>query len=494
LLLHPLRTVVIDDFRRWRGIALYTGAVVLSRRLQQRTDRPNIGIMLPTSGLFPMALLATWLIGRTGVSVNYLLRKPELAYVLGDSEVELVITVSQMLEQFGELPEGVEPLLLDEMAFPKLPRFRRAARSAPEKTVLLLYTSGTSGKPKGVELTESALAANVWQCARWGSVTRRDVILSVLPQFHSFGLTVLTLLPLRKGARVVYTVRFVPRRMLELARQHRPTCFVGIPAMYRALLNERGARPDDFASARLLVSGADALPADVRDAFRERFGATINEGYGLTETGPALNAVPPGQDAPRSVGPPLPLVEERIVAEDGTVLPPGAEGEICARGPNLMKRYYKLPLATAAVFDGDGFFHTGDLGHLDEQGRLYITGRISDLIIVGGENVFPREIEDILNRHDAVKDSAVVGIRDESRGEAPVAFIELMPGAALEERGLRAHCRQSLAAYKVPRRIVAVDELPRTATGKVMRHLLPVDLADAPQHLGVGHESEDDSD
>jgi long-chain acyl-CoA synthetase len=258
--------------------------------------------------------------------------------------------------------------------------------------------------------------------------------------------------------------------------------------MYRAFVNERAARPDDFTSARLLVSGADTLPVDVRDAFRERFGVTINEGYGLTETGPALNAVPPGEDAPGSVGPPLPLVEERILAEDGTVLPTGEEGEICARGPNLMKGYFKLPLATEAVFDDDGFFHTGDLGRFDDEGRLYITGRISDLIIVGGENVFPREIEDILNRHDAVKDSAVVGIPDESRGEAPVAFVELMPGATLDERRLRAHCRQSLAAYKVPRRIVAVDELPRTATGKVMRHLLPVELAATPRSASAGAE------
>jgi long-chain acyl-CoA synthetase len=422
-----------------------------------------------------MAMLSTWLLGRTVVPVNYLLKREERDDVLGDAGVDLVVTVAPMLERFGELPERVRPLLVDRLAMPRLPRPLRAARIDPEATAVLMYTSGTSGKPKGVELTFANLAANVEQCREFGEVTSQDIFLGVLPQFHSFGLTVLTLVPLVTGAKAVYTAQFSAGRLFALMRQHRPTGFVGIPAMFAAMLRDRRAGPADLVSIRLLISGAEPLPATTREEFEERFEKTIYEGYGLTECGPVLNWSRPGEGVAGSVGRALPGVEEKIVDPAGRPLPPGAEGEVCARGPNIMKGYYLRPEMTAGVFDCDGYFHTGDLGYIDAEGRLWITGRKSDLIIVGGENVHPREIEDVLDGHASIAESAVVGVPDRIRGEVPVAFVKLVAGAAFDEARLRAFCGEQLPRYKVPRRVVQVDEFQRGPTGKVLKRLLPRD-------------------
>lgn len=475
LLLRPWRTFVVDDWREWRGIELYTAAVVLSREIERRTRSPRVGVMLPTSGMFPVALIASWLVGRAVVPVNYLLRSHERDAIVRDANLEVVVSVAPMLEQFGQLPAGIHPILLDQMRFPRLPRFRRLPTEEPDATAVVMYTSGTSGEPKGVELTARNLAANTWQCARWGDVTRRDVFLGVLPQFHSFGLTVLTLLPLSVGAKVVYTARFVPRKLFELFRKHRATGFVGIPAMYEGLLTDKTAAPEDCASARLMICGGEPLLSGLGQRFEDRFGVAINEGYGLTETGPVANWMRSIDMAPGSVGKPLPLVEEKIVDGSGQRVAAGDEGEICIRGPNVMKGYYQRPELTSAAFDSEGYFHTGDLGRIDAQGRLYVTGRMSDLIIVAGENVFPREIEEVLNRHPLVVDAAVLGVPDRLRGQVPVGFVELAEGALLDEADLRAYCRGVLAGHKVPRRIVALKGLPRTPTGKVLKRLLPIE-------------------
>lgn len=428
--------------------------------------------MLPTSGMFPVATLATWLLGRTAVPLNYLLRTEELRYVITDARLDIVITVGPMIERFGELPEGVEPLFLEDISRRGIPRPRWPRRFTGKSIAVLIYTSGTSGRPKGVELSSAAMAANVSQCAEWGTVTHRDIFLGVLPQFHCFGLTVLTLLPLSVGGKVVYTARFVPRRLFELMRTHRPTGFVAIPAMYRAMVADRRATAVDFASFRYLISGGEPLPRALQDAFHARFGTGINQGYGLTETGPVVNWCRPEDRRPLSVGRALPDVEERIVDRQGHAVPPGEEGEIIVRGPNLMSGYLGHADLTAKVIDSEGFFHTGDLGNVDREGFLSITGRLSDLIIVAGENVFPAEIEEVLSAHADVKDAAVVGVPDETRGQVPIAFVELEEGAEFDESGLRAFCRERLATYKVPRTVRVIDQLPRTATGKVLRRVL----------------------
>ncbi len=491
LLLSPTRIFAIDDQRSWRGIDLYIGALHLARAIKQTTDRPHIGVMLPTSGLFPMALIAGWMLGRTIVPLNYLLKADDLDYVINDAELDAVITVSPMIDFIKsaaggrDLPSNIKQIRLDKLSFKGFPPFRISQRRPDDFTAVLLYTSGTSGKPKGVMLTATNLAANVRQCCEYVGFSNNDILLGVLPQFHSFGLTVLTLLPLSAGCKVVYTARFVPKKLLDLMRTYKPTAFIAIPSMYNALLAAKSATPDDFKSLKYTVSGGEPLPESVFNGFRERFNVTINEGYGLTETSPVTNWCRPHEYRRKSVGKPLPGIQEIIVAESpkapstqhsapSTRLGHNEDGEIRIKGPNVMKGYYKLPEQTAAVFDSEGYFKTGDMGRFDDEGHLYITGRIKEMLIIGGENVFPREIEEVLDQHPSVSASAVIGVRDESRGEVAVAFVELKEGAAFSEKDLRSHCRDKLAQFKVPREIRHIEKLPRNPTGKIMRRELKV--------------------
>ncbi|MCP3902110.1 MAG: long-chain fatty acid--CoA ligase [Planctomycetes bacterium] len=472
LLLGPRQVRIVDDQRSWRGLDLYVAALHMARAIERTTSREHIGFMLPTSGLCPVALLATWMLGRTSVPLNYLLSEEERAYIIDDAELDAVVTVTPMVEFAGGLPESVKQIRMDEMSFGGLPPLRRAKQRSDDDMAVLLYTSGTSGRPKGVMLTGDNLSSNVEQCLEFIGVERIPVIMGVLPQFHSFGLTALTLLPLAAGSKAVYTARFVPARILKLLQKHRPTVMIAIPSMYNALLSAKSATADHFSSLQIAASGGEPLPAAVFDGFRERFGLVLNEGYGLTETSPVSNLCRPDEHKRHSVGPCLPRVEEKIVDPDGNRLSSGAEGEVCIKGPNVMSGYFKLPDETAAVFDDEGFFRTGDMGKVDEDGHLFITGRIKEMLIIGGDNVFPREIEEVLNQHATVHASAVIGVVDESRGETAMAFVELEEGAQFDERALRAHCRERLAQFKVPREIRVIETLPRNPTGKIMRREL----------------------
>jgi len=473
LLASPARPAVVDDQRRWKAVELLLGSLHIAAAVAPRNESKTLGLLLPTSGLFPMAALAGWALGRTVVPLNYLLKPEELQFVIDDCGCDTVVAVKPMLDFLGFRPRNVRVQLLENIAFKSFPDFRWPAMPPDDELAVLLYTSGTSGKPKGVMLSHANLESNVRQCQRWIDISSRNVFLGVLPQFHSFGLTGLTLLPLMCGCKVVYTARFAPHKIIQLIREHRPSVFVAIPSMYNALLNSKEATADDWKSVRYVVSGGEPLPAAVFDGFRERFGVTINEGYGLTETSPITNWCRPDEYRSRSVGRALPDVHERIVdINTGQDLPPNHDGEVRITGPNVMQGYYRLPEATAAAFDERGYFRTGDIGQLDDDGHLRITGRLKEMLIVGGENIFPREIEEVLERHPSVKAAGVVGMTDPIRGELPIAYIELHDGHAFDERALQAFCRQYIAGYKVPRDIVHLEALPRNPTGKVMRREL----------------------
>jgi long-chain acyl-CoA synthetase len=472
LIRHPLREFIIDDQRTWKGFHLYLGAQHLARAIEQTTNAEKIGLMLPTSGLYPMAVLATWLLGRSVVPLNYLLKHDDLEYVINDAGLDTIVTVGKMVEMFGPLPQSVTQMRLDEMQFKGLPRLRRAPHRPDDFLAVLMYTSGTSGRPKGVMLTAGNLAANCRQCVQWAGFNARDIMLGVLPQFHSFGLTVLTILPLTVGCRVVYTARFMPKKMIELLKEHRPTALIAIPTMFNALLNSKSADADAFSSMRFIVSGSEPLPAAVFNGFREKFNVTINEGYGLTETAPVTNWCRPQDHRPKSVGMALPDVRIKIVDAQGNALDTDQEGEICITGPNIMAGYYNLPDETAAVFDDEGYFRTGDMGRVDADGHLYITGRIKEMLIIGGENVFPREIEEVIIQHPSVHACAVIGVPDDSRGEVPLAFVEINEDHEFSETDLRSFTRERLAQYKVPREIRHVEALPRNPTGKILRREL----------------------
>ena len=480
--------MVVDDRGETSAFKLAAGSMFLARHIRQATDRPHVGLMLPTSGAFGMALLGCWLAKRVAVPLNYLLASEELRHVIGDSEIDVIFTSRKLLEalEISEDHTGDARIVcLEDLSFKGVPPLRLPPKQRDDALALLVYTSGTSGKPKGVELTFGNLESNVRGCIEIAELKRSTGFLGVLPQFHSFGVNVMTLCPMVLGAKVIYTARFVPKKIIELLREHRPDILVAVPSMFAALANVKKAEPEDFASLRYPVSGAEPLPDAVYEKFLDRFGVQILEGYGLTETSPVCNWSKPTDHRRHAVGKPLPRVWNFIVAEDGkTLLGPGESGEIAIAGPNVMRGYHKLPKLTDEVIkhlDVPGesepvrTFFTGDIGHVDEEGFLFITGRKKEMLIVGGENVFPREIEDVLVQHPSVAAAAVIGQRDDVRGEVPIAFVELTDdeaGKAFDESELRSFARERIAGYKVPREIRVVATLPRSATGKILRREL----------------------
>lgn len=467
---NAFRTLITDDYRSWKGFELQVASWHIAKQL--KTDKPHVAVLLPTSGMFPASMTAIWSQGKTVVPLNYLLSPDEITYIIDDSGVDTVIAVTPMIEMIGGLPEGVETILLDKMSFKGMPPVRFSVKNDDEMLAALLYTSGTSGKPKGVMLTAGNLHSNVEQCKQWAEFSKKDIFLGLLPQFHSFGFTVNTLVPCAMGARSVYTARFNPRKVLELLRIHKATALLAIPSMFNALLNAKSAMASDFESIRFAVSGGEGLPDAVYLGCKEKLQLEINEGYGLTETSPVSNWCRPAEHRRGSVGMPIVDVHERIVGEDGVDLPANEDGEIRISGPNIMRGYYKLPEETKNAFDDQGYFRTGDMGHLDDDGFLHITGRIKEMLIIGGENVFPREIEEVLTNHPDVLAAGVVGRQDDSRGEVAVAFVELKEGAEFDEMALRSWCRESIATFKVPKTITLLQELPRNPTGKIVRRAL----------------------
>ncbi|MEO1584499.1 MAG: AMP-binding protein, partial [Planctomycetota bacterium] len=381
-----------------------------------------------------------------------------------------------MLDFLGYEPEGVKLIRLDSIDFRSVPDLRWPASADDGDLAMVLYTSGTTGLPKGVMLTHGNIKANIRQGIEGMAISRRDTFLGVLPQFHSFGVTQLTLTPLAVGGRVVYTARFQPKKILTLMREHSVTTFVGIPSMYNALAMSKDASPQDVARMRLLVSGGEPLPDAVLQRFEEKFGKTICEGYGMTEMAPATHCATPGRRKRHSVGPALPGVEQRIVDPE-TEAPLGndQDGEIRMRGPNLMRGYYRDADSSRRALDEQGYLRSGDIGRIDRDGFLFITGRLKEMIIVGGENVFPREVEEVLTRHPAVSAAGVTGMQDDVRGEVVIAFVECAEeadGSEATPELLRAWCREHLAGYKCPREVHIVDALPRNPTGKIMRREL----------------------
>ncbi len=486
----PRRAAIVDDRRTYSCGQVVGGAMFAAEQIEAATGADHVAILLPASGAFAMTLLGTWFAGRVAVPLNYLLSRDELNYVIRDCDADTIVTVPQMIDFIGgveAIPDGVRLLDLTQIDFTGVPPLRWPPMAGRDRTAVILYTSGTSGRPKGVVLTHGNLHSNVDAAIEHASITQLDTFLGVLPQFHSFGLTAMTLIPLRAGSKVVYSAKFSPlRRIVELIRKHRPGIFMAIPSMYGALLSAKDLTALDLASIRIAISGAEPLPDAIFEQYRERFNVHIMEGYGLTETAPVTNWSTPKRHRLHSVGPSLPGVRVVIVDDEDNVLPPGRDGEILIAGPNVMAGYYKQPQLTAEAFvdleTGTGqdrgepraqrFFRTGDVGHLDHDGFLFITGRKKEMLIIGGENVFPREIEEVLNKHPSVGSSAVIGQTDTIRGEVPVAFVEIQDGQEFNESELRSWCRENLATFKTPRKITRVDQLPRNPTGKIMRREL----------------------
>jgi long-chain acyl-CoA synthetase len=481
----PERPAIVYRERRVTYRALEQLAERLAGWLQEAGVGAGERVVLVSPNLpeFGVGYLGVLMAGATVVPLNPLLKEEEVRYVLEDSAASALIGVQASLPILHAARCGLgrrRPILcLDGPATGQasdlslcetVPEPRRvpAASRSGEDVAVCLYTSGTTGRPKGALLSHRNLIANLESFRSVLHVTEDDVFLAALPLFHAYGATVLFLEPLSLGATVVVEPRFLPDAVLRAIAQHRVTLFAGVPSMYAVLAST--PRPAaDVSSWRLCISGGAPLPIAVAEAFEAQYGIPIYEGYGPTECAPVLTVNPPfGERKLGSVGPPIPQVELRVVDDGGNPLPPGAVGEIVARGPNVMQGYLNRPVETAEVLR-DGWYHTGDLGHMDEDGYYYIVDRKTDLILVGGLNVYPREVELVLSAHPAVMEAAVIGVPDPVRGEAPKAFVILRNGQQVTTQDLLQWCRQRLANYKVPRSLVVVPDLPRTVTGKILK-------------------------
>lgn len=448
----------------------------------------RVGILLPNVPPFTVAYYGAAAIGAIAVPANPLLKPAELEYMWRDADVKLVVTLPQLLAGAREAAElvGIQHIVCvgERDAVPEgVPTFSEflatgAAAPMPETRpdkhdpAVFIYTSGTTGRPKGAILSHNNLLANCRQIQGVLRYTQDDNLLCVLPLFHAFAGTVCQHASLFGGAKFTCLEQFIPAKVLDVIETQGITIFPGVPAMFAALLQFASDRAQAFRNVRLCVSGGAPMPVAVMEQFEKVFNTIIIEGDGPTECGPVTSVNPPdGVRKPGTIGLPLPGVEMKIFDDNDNELPVGEIGEIVVRGENVMLGYHNQPEATADAMR-NGWYHTGDLGKVDEDGYFSIVDRKKDMLIVGGLNVYPREVEEVLYTHPAVADAAVIGAPDPLRGDQVVAVIVLKPGATATSQEIRDYCRKYLANYKVPRRVEFRQELPRSSTGKILKRLL----------------------
>ncbi len=472
----PSGLAVSDPFSSLTYRNLTSLAAVMRDVVLRESKAKSVGLLLPSGGAFVGSMFGTLWAGKVAVPLNFLLSPTELADIVRDAGIDLILSVRHFEKTTQELP--VRTLCMEDLPIKRRVLMARLRGRPPvgdvdpDALAVLLYTSGTSGAPKGVELSQKNLLSNCNAISESAELRDDDRFLCVLPPFHVFGLTANVLIPVVRGLAVHALPRFSPPALYRAIDEFKPTVLMAIPSMFGALLRHQSACVDTFANFHLLVSGGEPLPERIANTFRERFGVELLEGYGLTETSPVISLNVPRHHRSGSVGKLLTDVSLRLVGEDGREAGTGEDGEIQVRGPNVMRGYHHHPEETAAVLDCDGWFATGDIGALDSDGFLYITGRKKEMMIVGGENVFPREIESVLEGHEAIEEAAVIGVPDASRGEVPLAFVILKPNHTTTDIELRSFAREQLAGYKVPRQVVIVEDLPRTPTGKTEKRKL----------------------
>ncbi|MER7810355.1 long-chain fatty acid--CoA ligase [Streptomyces sp900116325] len=498
----PDRTAVILGEQQLSYAELDTAARRVANLLRSRGIRPGdkVALSCPNLPWFPIVYYGILKAGAVVVPLNVLLKGREIAYHLADSGAKAYFcfegTAELPLGQEGwtgfEQTPGCDHLFLmtaspaTDSPIPGIQTLTAALAdqstdfdtvpTAADDTAVILYTSGTTGRPKGAELSHANMTLNALTCHKLFGEAEHDVHLITLPLFHSFGQTVQMHAGLAARATLVLLPRFDAAAALDLMQRHTVTFFAGVPTMYWALLGEdtNTAGLGEIAeNLRVAVSGGAALPVEIHRRFGERFGVTIREGYGLSETSPVATFSPRGMDVrPGSIGRPVWGVEVTLVAEDGTHIEgPDTVGEIAIRGHNVMKGYHNRPEATAEVMR-EGWFRTGDLARRDADGWYYIVDRAKDMIIRGGFNVYPREIEEVLHTHPAVSTAAVIGVAHERHGEEVKACVVLVPGADVTEDELIVWCRESMAGYKYPRIVEFLPALPTNATGKILKREL----------------------
>lgn len=483
-------------------------AVALTREGVEHGAR--VGVYLQNVPQFVIALLGIWKAGAIAVSINPMNKQRELNTLLTDSgatalvcleglyravardvvadtSVRTVITTSELEYQSRDDPRvfaGIErerhegtwdmATLVEECRGQRPP----AVTPRPDDIAVLTYTSGTTGPPKGAMNTHRNVVFNAQTYRHWCHVDESDAVLGVAPLFHITGLLGHVAISLLNPCPLVLTYRFEPRVTAEAIAEHRATFTIGSITVFIALMNSSAVRPEQLASLRSVYSGGAPIPPSTVAQFQAKFGSYIHNFYGLTETNSPTHGVPFGAEAPvdedsgaLSVGVPVYGTVVRIVGDDGAELPPGQVGEIVTSGPQVVPGYWNKPEETERALPG-GALHTGDVGYMDADGWFYLVDRKKDQINAGGYKVWPREVEDVLYEHDAVREAAVVGVADSYRGETVVAYVSLKSGVQTTPDELIAHCKERMAAYKYPRRVEIQPELPKTVTGKLLRREL----------------------
>jgi long-chain acyl-CoA synthetase len=486
-----------------KAVAVYAGGQLtygeldalsnqLAAGLEAAGLRPGdpVALQLPNIPQFLIAYFGILKAGCVVVPLNVMLKAPEVAFQLGDSRARLLITWEGIL---GEAAKGAAAAGLGEiyavghtqdeagaLPFERLLTVstdgHRVARRELTDTAVVVYTSGTTGRPKGAELTHIQLYMNADIPGRLFDVQPDDVVITALPLFHVFGLSSILNVCVRFGCTMSLIPRFDADTVLTTIERDRATIFEGVPTMFVALLSCPDLGRYDTSSLRVAISGGASIPAPVLDAFEERFGVVILEGYGMTETASTITFNKSATERRAySVGKPIWGTQTEVWDFAGNSLPRGRDhvGEVVTRGLHVMKGYLNDQEATAEIFTSD-WLHTGDLGYFDEDGFLFIVSRKKELIIRGGYNVYPSEIEDVLHSHPAVAEAAVIGIPDERLGEEVMAFVTLQADWSLKAHELIAFCRERMAAYKYPRIIEFRDVLPKNTLGKILkRELVP---------------------
>ncbi|MFD0025131.1 class I adenylate-forming enzyme family protein [Streptomyces sp. NPDC058382] len=480
----------------------------LAARGLERGDR--VAIMLQNSPQFVLALLGAWKAGATVVPLNPMYKSGEVGHVLKDAEVTALICSDRAWEGYlrdtaAAAPDvriAVTACELDfqttnddrVLDFDRLPAAEdaddlvtvaRRGLTAPAgreltaaDVALISYTSGTSGTPKGAMNSHGNIMVNAERQRTGHPIAEGSAYFALAPLFHITGMVCELAACLTNAGTLVLAYRFHPGVVLDAFAEHRPAYTVGPSTAFMALAATPGVTPEHFASFEVISSGGAPLPPALVEKFRAGFGPYIRNGYGLTECTAPCASVPPEREAPvdpvsgtLSVGVPGPDTVVRIIDENGADMPFGEQGEIAVRGPQVVSGYWRLPEATAAAFP-DGELRTGDIGFMDREGWLYVVDRKKDMINASGFKVWPREVEDVLYTHPAVREAAVVGVPDAYRGETVRAYVSLRPGSSVEPDELGAYCKERLAAYKYPREVEILNELPKTASGKILRREL----------------------
>ena len=444
----------------------------------------RVGLWLKNCPEFIPALFGIFLAGGVAVPINNFLKPAEVSYIIKDAEASVILLDASLTTQLEEL-KSLHPELKSVQVeqFASLPRSESSAHFATQiesDLAVIIYTSGTTGHPKGAMLSHGNLLHNVESCRLVLKCVYDDRMALLLPMFHSFMLTVGVLLPLLVGGSIVL-IRSIhpPKNVFQEIIQHQATVLPAIPQFYRAMVSPmvKIALP----TLRMCISGAAPLPVQTLEEFKQKFPFPLIEGYGLSEASPVVTKNPlDGIRKAGSIGLPIPNVEVSIQDDDGHFLKPNEPGEVCVRGGNVMLGYWKQPEETAKVMRGDWLL-TGDIGYLDADGYCYITDRKKDMLLVNGINVYPRQIEEIIYQFPNIKEVAVIGVPDERRGEQSVAYVVPADGTDFSEHDLLTHIRAQLADYKVPRRIIRMDALPRNATGKILKTALRKLYSDAKE-------------